>query len=145
MSPLKIRGRAAARARVTSPFPALGTGLLLSLPVAAGAQGYPKAPPAPAAVKPTPLPPLQESLLPNGTRLVLVEDHRLPVVSIALSLPAGSVYDPKGKEGLAFLTANLLTKGAGTRSADEISSTIEGVGGSISAGRGRTSPPCAPT
>ena len=137
MSPLKIRGRAAARARVTSPFAALGTGLLLSLPVAAGAQGYPKAPPAPAAVKPTPLPPLQESLLPNGTRLVLVEDHRLPVVSIALSLPAGSVYDPKGKEGLAFLTANLLTKGAGTRSADEISSTIEGVGGSISAGAGQ--------
>ena len=69
--------------------------LALALPAAAAAQAIPKSPPPAAPVKPTPLPPLQEALLANGMRLVLVEDHRLPVLSISLALPtAGSAADP---------------------------------------------------
>ena len=110
--------------------------VLVAAPQALLAQDYPKTPPAAAAVRPTPLPPFQEAVLPNGVQLVLVEDHRLPVVSLSLSFRGGSAYDPAGKEGLAAITASLLTKGAGQRSADEISAAIEGVGGQLTAGAG---------
>jgi zinc protease len=38
---------------------------------------------------------------------------------------------PAGKEGLASMAAQLLTKGAGSRSADEIATAIESAGGSL--------------
>lgn len=103
------------------------------LATAAGAQ-YPTTPPPAGPVKPAQFPPFQEAVLTNGLRIVLVESHEQPVLSMALAFPAGESYDPKGKEGLASLAAQLLTKGAGKRTADEISAAIEGVGGSINTG-----------
>lgn len=109
--------------------------LLAAASVPASAQ-YPTTPPAPAPVKPASFPPFQETTLANGLRLVLVESHRQPVLSLSLAFPAGNAYDPQGKEGLALMVADLLTKGAGKRTAEQISSAIEGVGGQISAGSG---------
>lgn len=96
----------------------------------------PTKPPAPAPVKPAAIPAFQEATLPNGLRIMLVESHRQPVVSLALMIPAGDSHDPNGKEGLASMVAGLLTKGAGSRTAEQVSSTIEGVGGSIDASEG---------
>lgn len=101
----------------------------------AGAQ-YPTTPPPAAPVRPATFPPFQEVVLPNGVRMVLVENHRQPVVSFSLSFPAGNAYEPVGREGLADLVAGLLTKGAGTRDADQVAAAIEGVGGSLAAGAG---------
>ncbi|MEP6494672.1 MAG: pitrilysin family protein [bacterium] len=101
--------------------------------VSVGAQ-YPTSPPLPAPVKPAQFPPFQEATLPNGVRLVVVENHKAPVVSISLSMAAGGIYDPTGKEGLASIVAGLLTKGGGARGADQISEAIESVGGSLFAG-----------
>jgi predicted Zn-dependent peptidase len=64
---------------------------------------------------------------------LVVEHHELPIVSLSLALPAGTRYDPAGREGMAEVTAELLTKGTTTRSADAIAATIEGVGGSLTA------------
>ncbi|MES2178329.1 MAG: insulinase family protein [Gemmatimonadota bacterium] len=100
--------------------------------LAAGAQAPRKAP-APAPVKPAAIPAFQETTLSNGLRVMLVESKRQPVVSIALMMPAGDAYDPAGKEGLAGIVAGVLTKGAGARSADQVSTAIENVGGSIGA------------
>lgn len=108
---------------------------LLLLPALAGAQSPTRAP-APAPVKPAALPAFQEATLPNGLRLMLVESRRQPVVSIALMIPAGDSYDPVGKEGLAGMAANVLTKGAGTRTAEQVAATIEGVGGQLFAASG---------
>lgn len=94
---------------------------------------YPTSPPAPAAVKPASLPPFQEAVLANGVRVVLVENHANPVVAFRLVLTAGSIHDPKGKSGLSAMVAQLLTKGAGSRGADEVASAIESAGGSLSA------------
>lgn len=113
----------------------LSAAALLAIPAGASAQ-YPTKPPAAMPVKPATIPPFQEATLANGLRLLLVESHRQPVVSLALMLPAGDSYDPAAKEGLASLAATLLTKGAGTRTADQVSSAIEGVGGSIQAASG---------
>jgi zinc protease len=108
-----------------------------SLVVATGYVAHAQMPtkvPAPGPVKPAAIPAFQEATLPNGLRIMLVESKRQPVVSLALMLPAGDSYDPAGKEGLSSMVANVLTKGAGARTADQVSSDIEGVGGSIGAG-----------
>jgi zinc protease len=107
----------------------------LAVAVPAAAQ-QPKTPPPPAPVTPATFPPFQERVLPNGMRLVLVQSAKQPVISLSLTFPAGSAHDPARKEGVAFMTAQLLTKGAGTRTAEQIAEAIEGVGGSLNAGAG---------
>ena len=42
------------------------------------------------------------------------EDHTVPMVAVSISLPAGSVYDPPTKPGLAAFAAYLFNEGAGT-------------------------------
>ena len=74
--------------------------------------------------------------LPNGLQIVVVSTSRLPLVDFRLVSRAGSVNDPPGKEGVARLTAELLTQGAGKRTAKQIADDIEFVGGSLSAGAG---------
>ena len=95
---------------------------------------FPTTAPAPAPIKAAVFPPFQEATLANGLHLLVVHNDKQPVVAVSLSFPAGSVYDPAGKSGVADMLAGLLTKGAGKRSADEISAAIEGVGGSLGAG-----------
>jgi len=41
------------------------------------------------------------------------EDHTVPMIAVSVSLPAGSVYDPPTKPGLAALAAYLFNEGAG--------------------------------
>lgn len=111
-------------------------GALLILPAIAGAQGYPTTPPVAGAIRPMPFPPFQEVRLANGIRMVLVESQKQPVVSISLAFPAGDAYDPEGREGMASMVASLLTKGAGSRTSEEIAAAIEGVGGTLGAATG---------
>lgn len=91
----------------------------LLAPVALPAQAKPASttPPTLAAPKPLTLPAIAERTLPNGLRVVIVEQHELPLVDISLVIRTGAEADPKGKAGLATLTANLLDEGAGTRDA----------------------------
>ncbi len=107
-------------------------------PTALSAQAapYPTSPPPAAPIEPAEFPPFREATLSNGVRVVVVEQRDHPVVSMSLAFPAGEAYTPVGKEGLSNLLASLLTKGAGTRSAEEIAELIEGAGGSMSASAG---------
>lgn len=117
-----------------------GTAMLALLAVAAPAIGaqqpYPTTPPPPAPLEPSQFPPFQEARLSNGLQLVLVERHTQPVLSLSLTMPAGSSHESAGKEGLADMVAGLLTKGAGERSAEQISAAIEGVGGALNTSAG---------
>jgi zinc protease len=79
------------------------------------------------------LPPLTTATLPNGLAVYVVPDRRLPLVEFRLVARAGSVDDPVGKEGLADLTAELLTQGAGRRDARQIAEDIAFVGGTLEA------------
>jgi zinc protease len=49
----------------------------------------------------------------KGEEVWFVEDHTVPIVAMSAALPAGSVYDPQGKDGLAAMAAALLDEGAG--------------------------------
>ncbi|MBX3132629.1 MAG: insulinase family protein [Gemmatimonadaceae bacterium] len=93
-------------------------------------------PPAPLPLAEAQFPAFVEFELENGLRVVLVPSEKQPVLSMQLSVLAGTVFDPPTKSGLADLVSGLMTKGAGSRSADEIAETIERVGGSLSAAAG---------
>lgn len=108
----------------------------LGQPPALGAQEYPKTPPPPGPLTTAPFPPFREAVLPNGLRLLVVESHKQPIVSLSLNFIAGTSTDPAGKEGLAEMVAGLLTKGAGKRTAEQVAEAIESAGGSLSAGAG---------
>ena len=45
------------------------------------------------------------------------EDHTVPIIAFDISLPAGSGYDPAGKDGLASFAASLIDEGAGNMDA----------------------------
>ena len=109
---------------------------LLPLHALAAQDSFPKRPPAPTALRPAQFPAYQEVRLPSGATLLLVEHHEQPTVSVSLSFRAGSRYDPAGKEGLAELVAEVLSKGTPTRTAEQIAATIEGAGGSLGASAG---------
>ena len=80
------------------------------------------------------LPPFKKLQLKNGMTVLLMEQREVPIISFNFIVKAGSVADPAGKEGLASLTAGLLRKGTKTRSADQISSELDFIGGVLQAG-----------
>jgi zinc protease len=70
-------------------------------------------------------------VLPNGIRLLVLENHANPTVSVAGSLLGGSYFAPPGKTGLARLTADMLSKGTARRGKLEIAEELEGAGASV--------------
>ncbi len=88
-------------------------------------------------LKPEPLeqkefifPDYSESRLANGLKIFVIEDNEQPTVYLSLLIPGGTSVDGD-KPGLASIVANLLTKGAGKRTALDISKTLDGLGASI--------------
>jgi zinc protease len=75
-------------------------------------------------------------VLDNGMVVLTSEQRTLPMVSIELSIDAGSRYDAANQEGQANLTARLLTYGTKRRTALQISETLDFIGASLSAGCG---------
>lgn len=109
--------------------------LLAASPRAAVAQ-VPTTPPPPLPLADAPFPPFVEFELENGLRVVVVQSERQPVLSLRLSVLGGALYDPLGKSGTAEMLAGLMTKGAGTRTAEQIAAAIERVGGTLAATAG---------
>jgi zinc protease len=69
----------------------------------------------------------------SGARLLLQEDKRLPKVHIRCVMRGGPLYEPTEQRGVSELLAELLTKDTAHRSASEISTLIDSIGGSFSA------------
>lgn len=79
------------------------------------------------------IPPRERCRLDNGVQLILIPDHEVPLIAFEAVLRGGSRLDAPGHEGLAALTAELLTQGAGSRDAYEFAEAVEGTGGSLDA------------
>jgi zinc protease len=93
----------------------------------------PPAGPEPTFVPPTPV----RSKLANGMALLVVENHKLPIVAMTLVVPgAGAAGDPVGKGGLAGFTADLLDEGAGDLTAIQIAEESDRLGASIGVAAG---------
>ena len=74
--------------------------------------------------------------LPNGLKIVIVEQHELPLADVLLQIRSGGEADPAGHSGTAALTAALLTEGTTTRSALEIADQAAFLGVRLGAGSG---------
>ena len=79
------------------------------------------------------LPDAERVVLENGTTLVLVERHDVPLIGLEATIRGGAVADPADKHGLASLLAGLLEKGAGDRDAAAFAEAVEAVGGELGA------------
>jgi len=74
--------------------------------------------------------------LSNGARMQVSEQSAVPMVIVDVLLDAGSRLDPPGREGLANLTADLLTEGTTKRSAEQIHEAADFIGASLSSQAG---------
>src|SRR5882757_3469298 len=77
------------------------------------------------------MPKFERVVLNNGTTLLLMERHDVPLIAFDASLRGGAVTDSPGKFGAAHLLAELLLKGAGQRNAAQFAEAVAAVGGSI--------------
>lgn len=76
-------------------------------------------------------PPVDEYCLENGLKVILLPDREQDGLLITLQLPFGKFSDICGMEGLSELTLNLLQKGSGKYTAEEISDKLENRGVSV--------------
>lgn len=76
-------------------------------------------------------PDFSEIKLPNGARLLLQPDHRLPNLHFRFILQGGPLFEEAGKRGATALLATMLTKDTRHHSSAEVAEFIEEVGGSF--------------
>src|SRR5215471_5307537 len=67
--------------------------------------------------------------LSNGLKIVVIEDHRAPVVTHMLWFKVGGTDDPQGLSGAAHLFEHLMFKGTKTVPNGELSKTVARNGG----------------
>lgn len=70
-------------------------------------------------------------VLPNGARLLLQPDRRLPNLHFRLTANGGVLFKEPGQRGATALLGTMLTKDAGKRTAAQVAEFIEEVGGSF--------------
>ncbi|MCU1338685.1 MAG: peptidase domain protein [Bryobacterales bacterium] len=117
--------------------------VILALVAAAVAAAQPvpsyktlKYPPLPQVKIPEPV----EFTLSNGIRVLLLEDHELPLIRGLALVRTGNLFDPPEKRGLAQVMADVLRSG-GTKAktGDQIDEELENIAGSVEAGMDETS------
>jgi zinc protease len=90
-----------------------------------------KTAPEPLAPVPFQIPSAFETTLPNGLRVVLFDDERLPLVSFRLAFLSGDAHDPKEHVGLTSAMVSMLTEGTETHSSRELAEKVERLGASL--------------
>ena len=78
------------------------------------------------------LPPILTRELPNGLKLIIVEQHELPLADFVLLVGSGSTTDPVSKTGVANLNAAMLREGTTTRKSLEIADQVAFLGINLS-------------
>src|ERR1035437_6115715 len=78
-----------------------------------------------------------EQKLANGMRLLVVENHKVPTISLQMIIPSGSLQDPEAMRGIADATAALIRLGTKTRKSKELAEAMADVGANISFGSGQ--------
>ena len=72
------------------------------------------------------IPEISKITLPNGLKVMIVEDHKLPLVKANMIFKAGSVFDPPEKVGLSSIFFDVWRiGGTKTKTGDEIDEFLE--------------------
>lgn len=84
-----------------------------------------------AAAPEVTVPPLEfrERVLPNGLRVISLEDHTSPTVSVQVWYQVGGRDDPSGRSGFAHLFEHLMFKSTKYLKAEQFDRLTEDVGG----------------
>jgi zinc protease len=109
--------------------------LLIGVGPIAGAQAIDRTKPPQLAPPPTvSLPPIVTRQLSNGLKIMIVEQHELPLADFVLVTGSGTTADPLGKPGVANLTAAMLQEGTTTRKSLDIADQAAYLGVNLSSG-----------
>ncbi|HXF40023.1 MAG TPA: pitrilysin family protein [Blastocatellia bacterium] len=100
-------------------------------------EAWRRVPPKPGSPRPLKLPLTREVQLKNGLKLVFVEDHRTPMVTVLVGIPLQlqpfkDIDALNNQTALAEAAADLLTEGAGSRTSEQLAREVETLGGRIS-------------
>lgn len=95
----------------------------------------PKPGPTPKFTPPT----IVRRKLSNGLEVLVAERHNLPILTLNLVLRGGSDLEPAGKDGLASMTADLLTEGTESRDAIKLAGELSELGASLGASAAKES------
>ena len=71
--------------------------------------------------------------LKNGLSILLIENHKSPVVSVQMWVKTGSADEMKGQEGISHFIEHLVFKGTNQYQVGEIASSVEAAGGELNA------------
>ena len=118
-----------ANVKITNPYP----------PEFETGQEWRKTKPEPGPAPALHLPVPTELSLANGLKVLLIEDHSLPVLTAELVSRAGSVNNPQGKSGLASLTSEIMGDGTTSRDLKQLADDQERIGTRIVTGAGMDS------
>lgn len=75
---------------------------------------------------------IKRMTLSNGAVLLVSEEHQLPMVTVTIAFDAGARRDPRGKGGLASLTASCLMEGTKHLTDAQFNERVDFMGSSIS-------------
>ncbi len=82
---------------------------------------------------------IHEMTLANGVRLLVQENHAVPVVNLFITAPGGLRYEQESNVGITSLMSAMLVRGTKTRTRLQIARALEDVGGVLSPYSGRNS------
>src|SRR4051812_38926943 len=77
-----------------------------------------------------------ERKLSNGLRVLILESHRAPMVSLSISIPSSALRDPEGMPGIAEATAAMMMTGTATKTQRQISEALADIGATVAFGGG---------
>ncbi len=75
-----------------------------------------------------------ERQLANGMKLLVVESHRVPAITLRMTVPSGDLRDPAGMPGVSDATSALIRLGTKTRSSKDIADALADLGATLSIG-----------
>ncbi len=87
------------------------------------------------------LPKPVKATLNNGARVVVLEDHRFPTVTVRLMIEgAGGLFEPRDLPGLASMAAQMMRQGTATMTSKQLAEETDKLGArvSVNAGFGST-------
>lgn len=76
---------------------------------------------------------VKKYILKNGLKVLLIENHKSPVVSVQMWVRTGSSDEKKSQEGISHFIEHLVFKGTNKYKVGEIAATVEGSGGELNA------------
>jgi zinc protease len=97
----------------------------------AGVKGGKRAKAQDAGAPPPPAPTVTRGKGPGGSLLLVESNRAIPLVHVVVAAGSGSAADPRHKEGLTNLAAELALRGAGGKTREQFDAALDALGASL--------------